>query len=144
RCPSEGDLRTGRHPRRPQAGADVADLELPGRNLGCARRGQLRRQEPEAVRAHAAGRGRGPGQGLGVHDPYTASQNLRTSGNVGQSSSHLWRTEIPSDLGLGTHTAEVTGTDRYGREFTETIRFTVVEDEAAAQSESQKLLRQDG
>src|SRR5699024_12265185 len=49
-----------------------------------------------------------------------------------------------SDLGLGTHTAEVTGTDRYGREFTETIRFTVVEDEAAAQSESQKLLRQDG
>ena len=38
----------------------------------------------------------------------------------------------------------MTGTDRYGREFTETIRFTVVEDEAAAQSESQKLLRQDG
>ena len=90
------------------------------------------------------GEGEALAKGWEYTDPYTASQNLRTSGNVGQSSSHLWRTEIPSDLGLGTHTAEVTGTDRYGREFTETIRFTVVEDEAAAQSESQKLLRQDG
>ena len=63
---------------------------------------------------------------------------------MGQSSSHLWRTEIPSDLDLGTHTAEVTGTDRYGRDFTESVRFTVVEDEAAAKTESQKLLRQDG
>ena len=90
------------------------------------------------------GRGEALAKGWEYTDPYTASQNLRTSGNVGQSSSHLWRTEIPSDLDLGTHTAEVTGTDRYGRDFTETIRFTVVEDAAAAQSESQKLLRQDG
>src|SRR5699024_12425612 len=84
------------------------------------------------------------GRGGECTDPYTDSQDPRTSGDSGQSSSHLWRTEIPSDLGLGTHTAEVTGTVRYGREFTETIQFTVVEDEAAAQSESQKLLRQDG
>src|SRR5699024_7097200 len=90
------------------------------------------------------GEGEALAKGWEYTDPYTASQNLRTSGNVGQSSSHLWRTEIPSALGLGTHTAEVTGTDRYGRAFTETIRFTVVEDEAAAQSESQELLRQDG
>ncbi|UVI37597.1 calcineurin-like phosphoesterase family protein [Brevibacterium spongiae] len=90
------------------------------------------------------GKGEALAKGWEYTDPYTASQNLRTSGNVGQSSSHLWRTEIPSNLDLGTHTAEVTGTDRYGRDFTETVRFTVVEDESAAQSESQKLLRQDG
>src|SRR5690625_2651963 len=77
-------------------------------------------------------------------DPYTASQNLRTSGGVGQTSSHLWRAEIPSDLDLGTHTAEVTGTDRYGREFTETLRFTVVEDEQAAATTSKALLEDDG
>ena len=34
--------------------------------------------------------------------------------------------------------------DRYGRDFTESVRFTVVEDEAAAKTESQKLLRKDG
>lgn len=90
------------------------------------------------------GRGEALAKGWEFTDPYTASQNLRTSGNVGQSSSHLWRTEIPSNLDLGTHTAEVTGTDRYGRDFTQTVRFTVVEDEAQANSESQKLLRQDG
>ncbi|SLM88727.1 calcineurin-like phosphoesterase C-terminal domain-containing protein [Brevibacterium yomogidense] len=77
-------------------------------------------------------------------DPYTASQNLRTSGGVGQTSSHLWRAEIPSDLDLGTHTAEVTGTDRYDREFTETIRFTVVEDEQKAATTSKALLEDDG
>jgi hypothetical protein len=38
----------------------------------------------------------------------------------------------------------VTGTDRCGRDFTQTVRFTVVEDENKAKSESQKLLRQDG
>lgn len=90
------------------------------------------------------GKGEALAKGWEYTDPYTASQNLRTSGSVGQSSSHLWRTEIPSDLDLGTHTAEVTGTDRYGRDFTESVRFTVVEDEAAAKTESQKLLRQDG
>jgi len=90
------------------------------------------------------GKGEALAKGWEYTDPYTASQNLRTSGNVGQSSSHLWRTEIPSNLDLGTHTAEVTGTDRYGRDFTESVRFTVVEDEAAAKTESQKLLRQDG
>lgn len=90
------------------------------------------------------GKGEALAKGWEYTDPYTASQNLRTSGNVGQSSSHLWRTEIPSNLDLGTHTAEVTGTDRYGRDFTESVRFTVVENQAAAKTESQKLLRQDG
>ncbi|WP_193070660.1 calcineurin-like phosphoesterase family protein [Brevibacterium sp. FME37] len=90
------------------------------------------------------GKGESLAKGWEYSDPYTTSQNLRTSGSVGQTSSHLWRTEIPSDLDLGTHTVEVTGTDRYGRESTETIRFTVVEDEAAAEQTSKKLLPEDG
>ncbi|TGD39033.1 MULTISPECIES: calcineurin-like phosphoesterase C-terminal domain-containing protein [Brevibacterium] len=90
------------------------------------------------------GKGESLAKGWEYSDPYTTSQNLRTSGSVGQTSSHLWRTEIPSDLDLGTHTAEVTGADRYGRESTETIRFTVVEDEAAAEQTSKKLLPEDG
>lgn len=90
------------------------------------------------------GKGESLAKGWEYTDPYTASQNLRTSGSVGQSSSHLWRAEMPSDLDLGTHSAEVTGTDRYGREFTETVRFTVVEDEAAAAQTSKKQLAKDG
>ena len=90
------------------------------------------------------GKGEALAKGWEYTDPYTASQNLRTSGSIGQTSSHLWRTEIPSNLDLGTHSAEVTGTDRYGREFTQTLRFTVVEDEAAAATASQKLLNKDG
>ncbi|GAA1872816.1 calcineurin-like phosphoesterase C-terminal domain-containing protein [Brevibacterium marinum] len=91
-----------------------------------------------------------PGEGEALQkgweytDPYTASQNLRTSGSVGQTSSHLWRAQLPDDLGLGTHSAEVTGTDRYGREYTQTLRFTVVEDEEAAETQSAKLLNSDG
>lgn len=90
------------------------------------------------------GKGEPLAKGWEYTDPYTASQNLRTSGSVGQSSSHLWRAEMPADLDLGTHSAEVTGTDRYGREYTQTVRFTVVEDEAAAATASQKLLNKDG
>lgn len=38
----------------------------------------------------------------------------------------------------------MTGIDRYGREYRETIRFTVVEDEAAATQTSRKQLAKDG
>ncbi|WP_392507737.1 calcineurin-like phosphoesterase C-terminal domain-containing protein [Naumannella halotolerans] len=61
-------------------------------------------------------------------DPYGATRNLQHDGNVPTNSSHLWRYELPADLSPGTHTAKVTATDEYGREFTETIRFTVTEE----------------
>lgn len=38
----------------------------------------------------------------------------------------------------------MTGTDRYGREYTQTLCFTVVEDEAAAARTSERQLAQDG
>ncbi|MCM1012122.1 calcineurin-like phosphoesterase C-terminal domain-containing protein [Brevibacterium sp. XM4083] len=86
------------------------------------------------------GRGEALRKGWEYTDPYTATRNLTTSGNVGQTSSHLWRAPLPGDLDLGTHSAQVTGTDRYGRSFTETVRFTVVEDEAAAAKVSREQL----
>ncbi|MGO2859836.1 MAG: calcineurin-like phosphoesterase C-terminal domain-containing protein [Brevibacterium sp.] len=101
-------------------------------------------KSPSQAEHTQPGKGEALNKGWEYTDPYTASQNLRTSGSVGQTSSHLWRTPIPAGLDLGTHSAEVTGTDRYGREFTETVRFTVVEDEKAAATQSEKLLRNDG
>lgn len=52
----------------------------------------------------------------------------RPGNNVAQTMSHLWRFDLPKDLGLGVHTAEVTTTDRHGRTFTETLVFEVVEE----------------
>ena len=42
-------------------------------------------------------------------------------------SSHLWRAELPKDLPVGVHTLEVRTTDRYGRTFTQSKTFEVVE-----------------
>lgn len=39
----------------------------------------------------------------------------------------LWRLELRSDLAAGEHTAKVTATDVYGREFTETLTFQISE-----------------
>ena len=69
--------------------------------------------------------GEGENKGWEFTDPISATQNLSTTGNVAQSSPHLWRTAVPADLTPGEHTAEVTATDRYGAEYTETVTFTV-------------------
>jgi hypothetical protein len=58
-------------------------------------------------------------------DPSAATSNLLTSGNATRSNAHLWRLPIPEDLEEGTHAATVTATDHRGREFTDTLRFTV-------------------
>ena len=42
-------------------------------------------------------------------------------------SSHLWRAELPRDLPVGVHTLTVTTTDRYGRSYTLSKTFEVVE-----------------
>ncbi|WP_119166142.1 calcineurin-like phosphoesterase C-terminal domain-containing protein [Algihabitans albus] len=43
-------------------------------------------------------------------------------------SSHLWRVDLPSDLPEGVHRLEVETRDRYGRNFSETLLFEVVEE----------------
>ncbi|MDN6387966.1 MAG: metallophosphoesterase, partial [Corynebacterium sp.] len=57
----------------------------------------------------------------------SATHNLSSTGNVAQASPHLWRTSLPADLEGGRHTAVVTGTDRHGEEFQDTVEFTVTD-----------------
>lgn len=58
-------------------------------------------------------------------DPYAVSQQLVHGGSIADSSMHLWRYELPTGLEPGEHTAEVTATDSYGREFTDSLTFEV-------------------
>ena len=69
--------------------------------------------------------GESENKGWEFTDPISATQNLSTTGNVAQSSPHLWRTAVPADLTPGEHTAEAAATDRYGAEYAETVTFTV-------------------
>src|SRR5690606_17789083 len=62
-------------------------------------------------------------------DPYAVSQQLVHGGSLADRTMHLWRFDLPADLDAGTHTAEVTATDAYGREFTDTLEFEVVEEQ---------------
>ncbi|MBA8946453.1 calcineurin-like phosphoesterase C-terminal domain-containing protein [Streptomyces calvus] len=81
----------------------------------------------EAVRTQQA---RGEDQLIGPEwsDPHAAAQQLVNGGSVADRTMHLWRLELPSGLEAGTHRAKVTATDSHGRSFTETLRFTVVEE----------------
>lgn len=47
---------------------------------------------------------------------------------LAQKSNHLWRADLPSDLPAGLHRLEIETTDRYGRRFTDTLLFEVVEE----------------
>ena len=61
-------------------------------------------------------------------DPVSATHNLSSDGAIGQASPHLWRVALPGDLEAGEHTAEITATDRYGNEYTESFTFTVTDE----------------
>jgi hypothetical protein len=72
---------------------------------------------------------RGEDQRVGPEwsDPHAAAQQLVNGGSLADRSMHLWRFELPAGLAAGTHRAEVTATDSYGRTFTDDLRFRVVE-----------------
>lgn len=74
------------------------------------------------------GRGEALRTGWDYSDVPAASANLVSSGNVTRNSSSLWRTRLPEGLARGTHTAEVTATDKHGRRYTDTVRFTVLDE----------------
>lgn len=61
-------------------------------------------------------------------EPVSTTHNLSSSGSIAQASPHLWRLDLPSDLEAGEHTVEVTGTDRYGKSYTDSLTFTVEAD----------------
>jgi hypothetical protein len=48
--------------------------------------------------------------------------------NVADRATHIWQLQLPSDLAEGVHTADVTATDSFGRQFTETYVFEVREE----------------
>ncbi|UYM03734.1 calcineurin-like phosphoesterase family protein [Solicola gregarius] len=60
-------------------------------------------------------------------DPHAVAQQLVNGGSVADRTMHLWRLELSTTLDEGTHRAEVTATDAYGREFTRTMVFTVLD-----------------
>lgn len=72
-------------------------------------------------------RGEAPLIGPEWSDPYAVTQQLVHGGSVADRSMHLWRFELPEGLAAGQHQAEVTATDAYGRAFTDTLTFQVVE-----------------
>ncbi|QSB15231.1 calcineurin-like phosphoesterase C-terminal domain-containing protein [Natronosporangium hydrolyticum] len=61
------------------------------------------------------GNQRGPGNPQSVAASYIAEK-----------SSHVWRVQLPTDLPLGVHVAEVTSVDRYGQVATEHLAFEVL------------------
>ncbi len=72
----------------------------------------------------------------GKNDGFNTWQGVEWKGVAGpfqrwmlsDSSSHLWRVDLPAELPLGVHTMEVVTTDRYGRTFRTTQMFEVVEE----------------
>ncbi|MFC4561680.1 calcineurin-like phosphoesterase C-terminal domain-containing protein [Nocardiopsis mangrovi] len=92
----------------------TVEVAIDGGSAGEAERTQ--RLEGEAVNV-----------GAEYSDPYAVSQQLVHGGSLADRTMHLWRFDLPGDLDAGTHTAEVTATDSYGREFTDTLEFEVVE-----------------
>ncbi|GAA4286880.1 calcineurin-like phosphoesterase family protein [Georgenia daeguensis] len=80
----------------------------------------------EAVRTQQM---QGEGQLVGAEwsDPAAVQEQLVHGGSLADRSMHLWRLELPADLAVGQHTAEVTATDVHGRTFTETLTFEVTE-----------------
>lgn len=67
---------------------------------------------------------------------YTTWQGVPWRGKAGpfqgwmltDNSHHLWRLEMPTALPVGTHTVEITVTDRHDRVYRDTIAFEVVEE----------------
>ncbi len=80
----------------------------------------------EAVRTQQM-QGETPLIGAEWSDPAAIQEQFVHGGGLADRSMHLWRLELPADLAVGEHTAEVSATDVHGREFTETLTFNVVE-----------------
>ncbi|WP_077690010.1 MULTISPECIES: calcineurin-like phosphoesterase C-terminal domain-containing protein [Nocardiopsis] len=79
----------------------------------------------EATRTQQMG-GEAVNVGAEYSDPYAVSQQLVHGGSIAERTMHLWRFDLPRNLRTGQHTAEVTATDSYGREFTDVLEFEIV------------------
>ena len=99
-----------------RAGAEFADPFAVPRQLTIGRyawesqSGKARNQGFEVWR----------GSGFGPVPPQGMS-----AGHIADSSPHLWRLEMPTDLPEGAHVVEVTATDSHGRNWVDRIAFEV-------------------
>ncbi|MFH5824512.1 calcineurin-like phosphoesterase C-terminal domain-containing protein [Georgenia sp. AZ-5] len=80
----------------------------------------------EAVRTQQM-QGETPLVGAEWSDPAAIHEQFVHGGGLADRSMHLWRLELPADLAVGEHTAEVTATDVHGRTYTDTLTFEVTE-----------------
>lgn len=83
------------------------------------------RPAQEATRTQQM-RGEAVNVGVEYSDPYAVAQQLVHGGSLADRTMHLWRFDLPRNLRTGEHTAEVTATDAYGREFTDVLEFEVI------------------
>ncbi|WP_374727596.1 calcineurin-like phosphoesterase C-terminal domain-containing protein [Haloactinomyces albus] len=81
-------------------------------------------QALQAVRTQPMN-GETPRVGAEWSDPVAVQEQLAHGGGLADRTMHLWRLQLPADLAVGEHTAQVTATDVHGREYTKTITFEV-------------------
>ena len=63
--------------------------------------------------------------GAQYSDPVAIAEQFVHGGGLAEKTSHLWRLELPNNLKVGSHTAQVTATDVHGRSFTDKLEFEV-------------------
>ena len=90
---------------------------------------QVRVDGGSPVEAERTQQLQGEGVRIGAEwsDPTANLETLPHGGGLVERTMHLWRLELPADLAVGEHTAEVTATDVHGREFTQSLTFEVTE-----------------
>ncbi|QVQ52334.1 calcineurin-like phosphoesterase C-terminal domain-containing protein [Spiractinospora alimapuensis] len=100
-------------------GVDHSDPYAVVRQMQTARYALVSESGEERAQGWQQTRGnqRGPGAPQSVAESYIAEK-----------SSHLWRVAMPEDLPIGSHVAEVSSVDRYGRTSTDSIAFEVAEE----------------
>jgi hypothetical protein len=92
----------------------------------------LKRQMAVARHAYQSTSGNPRAQGIEMYRGNVQGNSPSTprpidNGLWATRSTHVWQMALPKSLGLGAHTAEVTTVDLYGRVFTQTVSFEVVE-----------------
>lgn len=99
------------------SGAQYSDPVAAIRQLSVARTGQQSTSGDDEAQGYRLYRGSQYGPGA-----------ARPGNNVADRMHHLWKLDLPTDLGEGTHRVEVKATDAYGRTSTETYAFRVVKE----------------
>lgn len=101
------------------SGVDYSDPYSVVRQMQTARYAFVSESGDERAQGYEQTRGnqRGPGAPQSVQENYIAEK-----------SSHVWRLQMPEDLPVGAHVADVTSVDQYGQVTTDQIVFEVREE----------------